>query len=113
PALSKHAISEPAAGQIEKVAGGGIKAVNRSRLHHPEAQAPSRYTGGHEQNEQGARTVIAVALPHLGEKKGGQPSGMAKESGIKLRRSSGDGGIFHSFVHQRGSRAEPHQSQKC
>src|SRR5581483_1483357 len=90
-ALAGNAVGHPAAAQADQVDHGRIEAVNRARLRYGEAETAGGRGGGHEENEERARAVIAVALPHLREKQRGQTARMPEKTRILPNRRFGFG----------------------
>ena len=85
-ALANDAVGDPAAGQAEQIDHRGVEPVNRARFRRGKAQAAVRHSGGHEEDQQRAHSVVAEALPHFGEEERGKAARMAEERAVPAGR---------------------------
>src|SRR5437016_3049064 len=79
-ALAQDAVGNPTAGQVHQVHHGGVETINRPCFSYVEAETALIYAGDHEQDEECPHAVVAEALPHFREEKGGEATGMAEEA---------------------------------
>ncbi len=84
--LAQDAVGDPSAGQPDQVDHRSIKPINRAGLSHIEAKPAFLDASDHEQDQQRAHAVIAEALPHLGEKKGGESARVAEKTMVVAAR---------------------------
>jgi hypothetical protein len=101
--LPDQAIGDPAARNRQRVDAEGVEAVDRRGSLGVHAEAAARGVR-HEQHQQGAHSVIAEALPHLGEEQGREAARVPEPLG---RRGNAARGGRHESLAVRSMAREP------